>query len=73
MTPGWMSQFLSWAHDRQVHWCWWELSAISALGIEPVTNVVRARDGDRASFGLMQGQDWDGTQTTMLRLLEPLM
>ena len=73
MTSGWLTQFLSWAQARQVHWCWWELSAISALGIEPVTNEVKARDGDRASYGLMQGQDWDGTQTTMLRLLEPLM
>jgi Cellulase (glycosyl hydrolase family 5) len=73
MTSGWMANFLAWATARQVHWCWWELSALAQMGTEPTTGVVKANDGDRESYGMMQGQDWDGSQTEMLTLLQPIM
>ena len=73
MSTGWMASFLAWADERRVHWCWWELSATAVLGIEPVTNAVKARQGDREGYGLMQGQDWGGSQTAALAVLEPLM
>jgi hypothetical protein len=73
MTSGWMSNFLSYAAARNLHWCWWELSAINVRGTEPTTNVLKSHPGDREEYGLMQGQDWLGDQAEMLSLLAPLM
>ena len=56
---------MGWAAARQVHWCWWRLDAIWQKATEPTTNVLKASDGDRESYGMMQGQDWGGTEVTV--------
>lgn len=73
MTSPWMTDFLAWAAARRVHWCWWRLDAIWQKATEPVTNVLKAHQGDRESFGLMQGQDWLGDQVAVLRALQAIM
>lgn len=70
---GWLANFLSYANARELHWCWWELSATSVLGIQPVTNIVQAQPGSRETYGLMSGHDWQGSQTSMLALLRQIM
>jgi len=72
MTTGWMAQFRAWAQARGVHWCWWELSAQAVKGTEPCTNAVKAVDGTRETFGLMAGQDWLGSQSEMIALLQAM-
>ncbi len=73
MTAGWMPLFLSWAATRNVHWCWWQLSAETVLGIEPTTNALKTPDGDRETYGLMSGDDWRGSQARTLTALTPIM
>jgi hypothetical protein len=71
---GWMANFKAWAKARGVSWCWWNLFAQNVKRAEPVTNVLKASDRDRESFGLMAGQDWAGTSTeTIAAALQPLM
>jgi len=72
MTTGWMAQFRAWAQARGVHWSWWELSAQAVKGTEPCTNAVKAVDGTRETFGLMAGQDWLGSQSEMIALLQAM-
>ena len=72
MTSGWMAQFRAWAQARGVHWCWWQLSAQAVKGTEPCTNAVKAVDGTRETFGLMAGQDWLGSQSEMIALLQAM-
>lgn len=73
LDTGWLANFLSYANARDLHWCWWELSAQLVKGTEPVTNVLKASDGTRESYGLMSGQDWQGSQSEMLTLLRQIM
>jgi len=73
MTSGFMSNFLAYANTRHLHWCWWSLSAQTVLGTEPSTNVVKAPDGNREAFGLMSGQDWKGSNSEMITLLQGIM
>ena len=73
MTRGWMPQFLAWAAARGVHWCWWQLNAETVLSIEPVTNVTKTVDGDRETYGLMSGDDWNGSQARTMAALAPIM
>lgn len=73
MSGGWMANLLAWIAARGVHWCWWQLSAQQVKGTEPVTNVLKAADGQRETYGLMSGQDWLGDQSEVLGLLAPLM
>ena len=71
---GWLANFRAWATARGVSWCWWNLSAQKVKGTEPVTNVLKASDGDRESFGLMAGHDWAGTSSeTIAAALQPLL
>lgn len=73
MQSGWLPQFITWAGKRNLHWCWWELSATAVLGTEPATNAVKTRPGQREAFSLLAGQDWNGTQTALLDMLAPIM
>jgi endoglucanase len=73
LRGGWFPNFLAYAADRDVHWCWWELSATNVLGTQPSTNKVQVDPGAREGFGLMAGQDWRGSQTTVLDMLAPVM
>ena len=73
MTTGWMRNFMVYAQERHLHWCWWSLSAQTVKGTEPVTNVVMAPDGNRQGFGLMCGQDWKGSNSEMITLLQRIM
>lgn len=73
MTTGWIANFASYANARKLHWCWWELSAQTVKGTEPTTNIPKADDGTRESYGLMAGQDWQGTNTDMIRMLQEIM
>lgn len=73
LDTGWFANFLSYAAARTLHWCWWELSAQLVKGTEPVTNVLKASDGTRESYGLMSGQDWLGDQSEVLALLRAIM
>ena len=70
---GWLANFLSYANARSLHWCWWELSAQQVLGTQPVTNKVLASPGQREPYGLMAGQDWQGSQAQTLALLQSIM
>jgi endoglucanase len=70
---GWLPQFITWAAKRGVSWCWWELGATMVLGTEPTTNALKAPPGRREAFGLFSGQDWKGTQATLLAMLKPIM
>jgi endoglucanase len=72
MTTGWMGNFLAWAKSRGVHWCWWQLSAQQVKGTEPSSNVVKAIDGTRETFGLMAGQDWAGASSEMIGYLQAI-
>lgn len=73
MTSSWMANFLSYAQARHLNWCWWSLSAQTVKGTEPGTNTLKAPDGNRESFGLMAGQDWKGTNSEMITLLQGIM
>lgn len=73
MSGGWTGNILAYLAARDLHWCWWQLSAQSVLATEPCTNAAKAADGDRESYGLMQGQDWLGGQSEMITILTPLM
>jgi hypothetical protein len=68
-----MRNFMVYAQERHLHWCWWSLSAQTVKGTEPVTNVVMAPDGNRQGFGLMCGQDWKGSNSEMITLLQRIM
>jgi hypothetical protein len=73
MQSGWLPMFIRYAAERSLHWCWWELSATAMLGTEPATNTVKTRPGQREAFSLLAGQDWNGTQTELLKMLAPVM
>jgi endoglucanase len=73
LNTGWFPQFLSYAQARVLHTCWWELNATAVLGIQPVTNITEASPGQRESYGLMSGQDWQGSQADVIAMIEPLM
>lgn len=70
LNTGWLASFLSYANARTLHWCWWELSATAVKGTEPTTNVAKANEGQRETYGLMSGQDWQGDQVQVLALLD---
>lgn len=72
-NSGWMANLLDYIAARNLHWCWWELSAQMVKGTQPCTNILEWNDGDREPFGLMAGQDWLGDQTEMLALLQAVM
>lgn len=73
MTSGWMANFFAYARARTISWCWWSLSAQAVKGTEPGTNVVKVLDGSREGFGLMCGQDWKGSNSEMIALLQGIM
>lgn len=73
MRSGWLPQFIAYAAKRNLHWCWWELSATAVRGTQPATNAVKMQAGQREAFSLMAGQDWLGTQTALLDMLAPIM
>lgn len=73
LQAGWFPNFLAYAAQRDVHWCWWELSATGVLGTVPAVNTVKVRNGQRESFGLMAGYDWGGSQVNVLSKLAPVM
>lgn len=73
MTSGWMANFFAYANARTLSWCWWSLSAQTVKGTEPATNVVKVLDGSREGFGLMCGQDWKGSNSEMIGLLQTIM
>jgi hypothetical protein len=55
-----------------VHFCWWQLSAQAVKGTEPCTNKVKALDGAVETFGLMAGQDWLGSHSETITLLQAM-
>lgn len=73
MTSGWMAHFFAYANARNISWCWWSLSAQTVKGTEPATNILKVPDGNREGFGLMCGQDWDGSNSEMIALLQTIM
>lgn len=73
MTSSWMANFFAYVKSRNLHWCWWELSAQTVQGTEPATNILKVPDGNREGFGLMCGQDWEGTNSEMIALLQGIM
>jgi endoglucanase len=73
MTSGWMANFFAYARARAISWCWWSLSAQTVKGTEPGTNTVKVLDGSREGFGLMCGQDWEGSNSEMIALLQGIM
>jgi aryl-phospho-beta-D-glucosidase BglC (GH1 family) len=73
MQSGWLPRFIAYAAKRQLHWCWWELSATAVRGTEPATNAVKVQAGQREAFSLLAGHDWNGTQSDLLAMLAPIM
>jgi endoglucanase len=73
LDSGWFANLLAWIAARNVHWCWWELSAQMVKGTVPTTNTVGASEGQREPYGLLAGQDWLGTQQQILDRLQPIM
>jgi hypothetical protein len=73
MRSGWLPRFIAWAAKRDLHWCWWELSATAVKGTQPATNKVKVQAGQREAFSLLAGQDWRGTQADLLAMLAPVM
>lgn len=73
MTSGWIANFFAYVNARNLSWCWWSLSAQTVKGTEPSTNVPRVPDGNRQGFGLMCGQDWEGSNSEMIALLQDIM
>jgi endoglucanase len=71
-TSDWMAHFQAWAQARSVHFCWWQLSAQAVKGTEPCTNKVKALDGAVETFGLMAGQDWLGSHSETIALLQAM-
>src|SRR4029077_17290644 len=73
MRRNWLPMFIAYAAKRNLHWCWWELCATAVKGTEPSTGTPKTALGQRESFGLMAGQDWLGTQASLLDTLKPIM
>jgi len=71
-TSDWMAHFQAWAQARSVHFCWWQLSAQAVKGTEPCTNKVKALDGAVETFGLMAGQDWLGSHSETIAILQAM-
>jgi endoglucanase len=69
----WFANSLAWIGARDVSWCWWLWDAGHVKGTEPVTNKLVYADGDRTSYGIAAGQDWQGTSSGVLSVLRGLM
>ncbi len=61
----WFSNFLAWAGQTDVDWCWWQLDGTMCQGTTPQTNQLQWALGDRATYGLF-AQDWTGVSNPAL-------
>jgi endoglucanase len=73
LTGGWLPDFAAWARLRGVHFCWWQMNAQTVLGHEPCTNRLVVPDGNEETYGLMAGQDWQGSASETIALLRSLV
>jgi endoglucanase len=62
---GWFSNFLAWAGQTDVDWCWWVLDGTMCAGTTPQTNQLQWALGDRSTYGLF-AQDWTGVSNPAL-------
>lgn len=61
----WFNNFLAWAKQTDVDWCWWLLDGTMCKGTTPQTNQLQVALGDRSSYGLF-AQDWTGVSNPAL-------
>ena len=61
----WFSNFLAWAGQADVDWCWWLLDGTMCQGTTPQVNQLHFALGDRAGYGLF-AQDWTGVSNPAL-------
>jgi len=68
----WFSNFLAWAGQADVDWCWWQLDGTMCQGTTPQVNKLQWALGDRATYGLF-AQDWMGASNpALLRALQAI-
>jgi endoglucanase len=61
----WFNNFLAWAGQTDVDWCWWMLDGTMCRGTTPQTNQLQFALGDRSGYGLF-AQDWTGVSNPAL-------
>ena len=61
----WFSNFLAWAAQADVDWCWWLLDGTMCQGTTPQVNQLQFALGDRSGYGLF-AQDWTGVSNPAL-------
>ena len=61
----WFGNFLAWARQTDVDWCWWHLDGTMRRGTVPQQNTLQFAEGDRAGYGLF-AQDWQGPSSRAL-------
>jgi endoglucanase len=61
----WFRNFLAWAGQTDVDWCWWLLDGTMCQGTTPQINQLQFALGDRADYGLF-AQDWTGVSNPAL-------
>src|SRR5271165_4714631 len=61
----WFNNFLAWAGQTDVDWCWWLLDGTMCQGTTPQTNQLQFALGDRSGYGLF-AQDWTGVSNPAL-------
>jgi len=68
----WFGNFLAWAGQTDVDWCWWLLDGTMCQGTTPQAGQLQFALGDRASYGLF-AQDWTGVSNpALLQALQTL-
>ncbi|HVI77046.1 MAG TPA: cellulase family glycosylhydrolase, partial [Candidatus Acidoferrum sp.] len=73
LTGGWWSNFMTYTRERNLDVCLWHLDGTLHVAHEPVTNLLKAEEGQRESFSLY-ASDWMGPSTpTLLTQLQGLM
>jgi len=61
----WFNNFLAWAGQTDVDWCWWLLDGTMCQGTTPQANQLQFVLGDRSGYGLF-AQDWTGVSNPAL-------
>ena len=68
----WFDNFLAWAGQTDVDWCWWLLDGTMCKGTTPAVNKLQFALGDRSGYGLF-AQDWTGVSNpALLRALQAI-
>jgi endoglucanase len=61
----WFQNFLAWARQRDVDWCYWLLNGTMVSATTPGTGKLQWAAGDRSGYGLF-AQDWSGASSPAL-------